>query len=84
MRKAGRQKRTMLFYIDELKVFDYMLSHNIRYLKDFYEQAGLNMTVMYHSRLQGVLSLENAWKLAEFMGCMIEDVVQVEYIEEEK
>ena len=84
MEKAGRQKRTMVFYVDELKVFDYMLSHNIRYLKDFYEQAGLSMTAMYHCRHSGTLSLEHAWKLAEFMGCMIEDVIIAKEIEEEK
>ena len=80
----ARQKKTMLFYIDEIKVYNYMLAHNIRYLKDFYMQAGLSMVHVRHCKNHGILSLEHAWKLAEFMGCMIEDIIIAEYIEEEK
>lgn len=79
----GRQKHTLRFRIDEMKVFDYMITHDIRYLKDFYEQAGMTMVHYYHCQGKGTISLEHAWKLAEFMGLMIEDVIIAEDIKEE-
>lgn len=80
----SRQKKTLRFHIDEMKVFDYMMTHDIRYLKDFYAEAGMTMIQYYHCQNRGILSLEHAWRLAEYMGCMIEDVVIAEEIEEEK
>ena len=80
----GRQKRTLQFRIDETKVFDYMITHGIKYLKDFYAEAGITMTQYYHCQNRGILSLEHAWKLADYMGCMIEDVIIAEETEEEK
>lgn len=74
----GRQKKTMRFHIDDVKVFDYMMTHNIKYLKDFYAGAGMSMVHYYHCQNRGSLSLEHAWKLAEYMGCMIEDVIVAE------
>lgn len=80
----GRQKKTLQFHIDETKVFDYMITHDIKCLKDFYAEAGITMVQYYHCQNRGTLSLEHAWKLADYMGCMIEDVIIAEEVKEEK
>jgi hypothetical protein len=80
----SRQKKQLRFHIDDEKVFDYMMTHRIKYLKDFYAGAGMTMAHYYHCQRRGILSIEHAWRLAEFMGVMIEDVVSAEEIEEEK
>ena len=79
-----RQERKLRYHIDETVVYDYMITHNIKYLKDFYEMAGMSMWHYYHCQHDGTITLEHAWRLAEFMGVMIEDVIIAEEIEEEK
>lgn len=81
---GGKPKRTMNFHIDELMIFKYMEEHEIRTLMAFLEMAGIKYDLYNHCQKRGYITLETAWKLAEFMGVMIEDIIIAEKIEEEK
>lgn len=81
---GGKPKRTMTFQIDDMVLFKYMTEHEIKYLKDLFDQAGISYTHYHQCQAKGYLTLETAWKLAEYLGVMIEDVIIAEKIKEEK
>lgn len=81
---GGKPKRTMTFQIDDMVLFKYMTEHEIKYLKDLFDQAGISYTHYHQCQANGYLTLETAWKLADYLGVMIEDVIIAEKIKEEK
>lgn len=81
---GGKPKRTLRFKIDDGVLFDFMIKNDLKYMKEIFDNSGISYTHYHQCQTNGYITLETAWKLAEYLGVMIEDVIIAEKIEEEK
>lgn len=84
--KPGRKPRTMKFVLDSEAIYTIYFNkyETIPSINEFCKAVGITYSQFHKGVESGFTSLETAWKIAEYLGVMIEDVVIATDIDQEE